>query len=857
MKIHAVSRERVIAILPALLGMGVFTAAMLVLERELAQFHVADIEAHLASITARSQMAAGALTVASYVALTGYDVLAFRWVGGQLSYWRIALASFVGFVFSHNIGLASLGGNAARYRILTTSGVDASDVARVVTFNLITFWIGFLGLGGSVLAWDPIALPAELHLPLVASRPIGLALVGALAAYVTLTAVRRSPVRIAGFAFSLPRPAWAAAQSLLSAMDWVLAAAAFWVLLPANAGVSFGVVLGAYLLAQVVGLVSHVPGGLGVFEGVMVLLLRPYLPAHVVLGSAIAYRLIYYLAPLVVGLLMFAGYETVRQRRWLAASREVVSRWLPEVVPRALSVSVLIAGLVLLLSGATPPAAGRSALLSRFLPLPAIELSHLLGSVTGVALLLVARALQQRLDGAYFLALVGLGAGAIASLAKGLDYKEAGLLALMFLALLPCRRFFYRRSSLLSESFSPEWSLGIALAVGGTLAVTLLAYRHIEYSHELWWQFEFQADAPRAMRALFAASLAVIALGIYRLLRSAPPEIALPDERALEAVRPLVAASPQSQAHLALLGDKHLLLHEGGAGFLMYGIEGRCWIAMGDPVGPPDVRRELAWTFQELADAHGARAAFYEVGAEDLPIYLDLGFVLRKLGEEALVPLRDFSLEGGHRSRLRQARSRMTREGCHFEVLPAESVPPLLDALEAVSAEWLSHKHTREKHFSLGGFERAYLSRTPLAVIRRAERIVAFANVWPSGEHNELSVDLMRYGSEAPPATMDALFTELMLWGQTQGYQWFSLGMAPLSGFEQHRLAPPWNRLGALLFRYGEHFYNFQGLREFKEKFAPVWRPRYLAAPGALAVPLVLTRVAALVNGGVTGAVAR
>jgi phosphatidylglycerol lysyltransferase len=134
---------------------------------------------------------------------------------------------------------------------------------------------------------------------------------------------------------------------------------------------------------------------------------------------------------------------------------------------------------------------------------------------------------------------------------------------------------------------------------------------------------------------------------------------------------------------------------------------------------------------------------------------------------------------------------------------------------------------------------------------------VAFANVWLAGGRNELSVDLMRFGEDAPPTTMDALFTELMLWGREQGYAQFSLGMAPLSGFQHRRLAPLWTRLGALLFRYGEHFYNFQGLRQFKQKFDPRWSPRYLASPGGLAVPRILTEVAALTAGGLKGIVAR
>jgi phosphatidylglycerol lysyltransferase len=184
-------------------------------------------------------------------------------------------------------------------------------------------------------------------------------------------------------------------------------------------------------------------------------------------------------------------------------------------------------------------------------------------------------------------------------------------------------------------------------------------------------------------------------------------------------------------------------------------------------------------------------------------------------------------------------------------------VPAALDELEAISNAWLARKQTREKRFSLGCFDRGYLARTPVAIVRRGGRIVAFANIWAPTAREEVSIDLMRNVDDAPPGVMEFLFTELLVWGRAEGYRWFSLGMAPLSGFEEHRLAPVWNRLGALLFRHGANFYNFQGLRAFKEKFDPVWEPRYLASPGGLAVPFVLTDVASLVSGGVRGVVAR
>jgi phosphatidylglycerol lysyltransferase len=588
-----------------------------------------------------------------------------------------------------------------------------------------------------------------------------------------------------------------------------------------------------------------------------VLLLSPWLPGDAVLGSVLAYRIVYYLIPLGVGVALLAGFEVLERRRALRTAGDWLGQWLPELAPRVSAAAALAAGVILLLSGATPGAPGRMEALERLLPLPVVEMSHLLASVFGVGLLLLARALQQRVDAAWALTLALLGGGALASLGKGLDYEEAAVLALLAAALYPCRSAFYRRSSLLAQSFSPGWVVGIALILISVGTLVMLAYRHVDYSHELWWQFALDAHAPRSLRALAAAGLALLSFAGARLLRPIPPLAPPPSGAALARAQPAIAASERASAYLALLGDKRLLFHESGQAFVMYGVQRRSFVSLGDPVGPRELRRELAWQFRELADRHGGLPAFYEVGTEDLPVYLELGLQLRKLGEEARVPLAGFSLAGGARKDLRGAQNRMAREGCRFEIVAPEGVPALLGELREVSDAWLREKNTREKRFSLGCFDPAYLERCPVALVRRSGRVVAFANVLAPERREEITVDLMRHGGDAPPGVMDFLFTELMLHAQAQGYRWFSLGMAPLAGFEPHRLAPLWNRLGALLFRHGEHFYNFRGLRAFKDKFDPVWEPRYLASPGGLSAAFVLTDVAALVSGGVTGIVAR
>jgi len=849
-------KERLLGALPAIVGITLFVLAATMLHHELAQHPLRDIVVQVKRIPRAHVLLASVITVLGYLSLTGYDALALRWAGVRLDYPRVALASFVAYVFSHNVGLSFFGGSAVRYRMFTSWGVGAGVLARAITFNVLTFWLGFLALGAAVFLLAPLPVPGAWHPLFATTRPIGFLLLALLAAYALATLRRERTLRVSGFSIEQPGPDWTAAQLALSCVDWTLAAAAFYVLLPAAHGLGFATVLGAFLLAQVLGLVSHVPAGLGVFETAMVLLLAPWLRTDQVLGSAVAFRLVYYLAPMLLAAVLFLGFELMQRRAAMAWARALVAQWVPELVPRALAIACFAAGVVLLVSGATPAAPGRIERLGDRLPLLFVELSHLLGSVAGVGLLLLARAVQQRIDAAWWAALALLVGGAAASLGKGLDWEEALLLLAAAAALAPCHRYFYRRSSLVAQSFTPMWMAGIAGVLIGTGFVVLLAYRHVDYARELWWEFALDAHAPRSLRALAAGALTLGAFAMARLLRPAPPIAGLPDAKDLDRAAALASAAPRANAHLALLGDKQLLFHEGGEGFLMYGVHGRGWVAMGDPVAPsPAVRRELAWRFREEADLHGGTPIFYEVGGDDLPIYVDLGLRLRKIGEEARVRLGDFSLEGKTHAKLRHAVRRMEREQTAFEMVPAAGVPALIDQLAAVSDAWLASRNTREKRFSLGCFDREYLSRLPVAVMRRRGQIVAFANVWAGSAREELSIDLMRHTEDAPPGVMDALFAELLLWGCAQGYQWFGLGMAPLAGLERHRLAPLWNQLGALLFRHGEHFYNFQGLRAFKDKFDPVWEPRYLATPGGLASAFALGHVAALVNGGVTGLV--
>jgi phosphatidylglycerol lysyltransferase len=344
--------------------------------------------------------------------------------------------------------------------------------------------------------------------------------------------------------------------------------------------------------------------------------------------------------------------------------------------------------------------------------------------------------------------------------------------------------------------------------------------------------------------------VAVIGFALLRLLRPAHADPASPDAADLARAGEVIAGDVPTAANLVFLRDKALIWNDARTAFLMYAVQGRTWVALGEPVGPPACAASLIRQFLERCDDYDGVPVFYQVGQHRLHLFADFGLTFVKLGEEARVPLDRFSLEGAERAKLRHAVRRLEREGAAFRVLPPPLAPELVAELEAVSDEWLAHKATAEKGFSLGFFDRDYVARFPCAVVEAGGRIVAFANLWAGGTHDELSIDLMRQRAEAPNGVMDALLANLMVWGRGEGYRWFVLGMAPLAGLESSDVAPLWARVGRFIAAHGETLYNFRGLRSYKDKFDPVWEARYLAYPGGLALPRILADVSALIAGG-------
>ncbi len=813
----------------------------------------ADVQADISETSWRVMFYALCWTAVSFFSLSLYDVFAVQSVAdGEVPLPVAGMAGASGYAVSNCLGFSYITGTAIRYRIYASLGLDLSRVAGVIATSWIAFWTGLVLVLGLLLTFHPDGISNALPISATVETVIGLGLLGALIVVFVWLSTGGRRLEVLGIGFQLPGGKLASCLTLAAIGDLVGASMVLYVLMPDDLGVGYPYFFTIFIAAIAVGIVSHAPGGIGVFEATLIAGLGASGRSDVI-AALLLYRVVYTFLPFAIASLSIAVASALTQRHRIIGAGTWVYRAIRPIVPMVAAGVTAVAGTILLVSGALPTDSKSLGALREVLPLSFVEASHLAGSAVGVLLLLVSRGLFRKLYRAWVVAMLLMVAGFAASLAKGLDTHEAfGMLAtIAVLALF--RGAFYRVSGASIFRLNIPWLVSVVALLAVIFWIGLFAYSHVQYQNALWWEFAWNGDASRFLRSSLVVA---VILGIVALTSLFGREIPAPVRTEIpECVERLVMESEDTEAQISLTGDKQFLIAPDESAFIAYADTGNAIISKGEPVGDEAAGKQLVWQLREMADREGKLCAFYSVSTKYLPTFLDLGLSILKIGEVARVPLKDFSLDGKSRKRFRQAKNRAEREGYVFEIIPKEKIAPVLPELRAISDHWLEQKAGAEKGFALGGFDDDYLSYFDHAVLRNGEtgQIMAFANLFQGGHKSELSLDLMRYEPESPSFVMDALFAEMMSWGAEQGFHWFSLGAAPFSGIENRQLASLWNRIGGFVYEHGEQFYHFEGLRAFKQKFDPEWSPNYLASPGGLAAPRILYEVNILISGGLRG----
>jgi phosphatidylglycerol lysyltransferase len=842
------TQSKIIQTASILVVLVLFYVALWVLRREIHASHFVDVIQYIKQMPTEQFLLVFLASMGSYFALTFYDALGFWHIKKSFDYPKVALTSFISYSFSHNIGAAVITGGGIRYRFYSALGLTAGETANVLVICGSTYWVGFLTMGSIFFFLQPPELPDTIHIPFHSVLPLGVFCGVSLSTYLLLAVFLKKNIQLFRWKFPMPSLNIVLGQMVAACCDWVCSGGALYLLLP-KSSLSFASFLAIYLLAQIVGFLSQVPGGLGILEAVMMILLEPIIPRSEVFGALLAFRLIYYLVPFVLGLICFASYEIIRNKEGFKRALQILNRWAPDFLPHVYGVLVFISGATLLFSNASPEVNRQMIWLNEFLPLSFLESAHFLTGMAAAWLLVLGRSLQQRLESAYYFALVLLGLGILGCFFKGFAYQEALLLLSLFIALLFSRGYFPRKGSIFQQRYSPLWITVILFVWLGSIWMGVNNYRYEDYSNDLWTTFDIVEDAARFLRSSFGATAILIVFSIVSLISPTQPETEFPKSEELDKAQEALRHFNKSYACLALLGDKALLFNRKHDAFLIYAIEGKSWIVLGDTVGHEKDREDLVLRFRDLCRVKKAMPVFYQVDQNHFQFYLDLGLTVLKISEEARVALSSFQLENLSAD-LKNAYQRFKeREDYQFDVIPPEGVQAHLDELRDISESWLSLHRTREKGFSVGFFQAFYLKKYPVALIRKEGKIVAFANILQSHAKAEASVDLLRSVSETPKSLEDYLLLEIMLWMKNKNCQWFNLGTAGILDMEESPLAPFEQSMKEILSPY-TRITHLTEIRKEKDRFKPEWSPKYLAYSANLSLEVVFNNIASLISRG-------
>ncbi|MFC5406195.1 bifunctional lysylphosphatidylglycerol flippase/synthetase MprF [Cohnella soli] len=802
-----------------------------------------------------------ALSLAAVASVSGYEFVLRRHFRLPIGHWTTFRLAWIANTSNNVIGFAGIAGAALRTYMYRNRGISVPIITASIAF-LSTITIS----GISLLAWGDLAglLPIDA---VIRSHHWTLYAVWAIALYLPGYLVfQRTPFYARWLNRDLPQMnvSTIVASVAVSVVEWVLAGIAFWMiastLLP---DFPFRTALGIYTVAAAAGLVSLAPGGIGGFDLIALLGLQALgYPPEKTAAVLVLFRMMYYLVPWLIGLVMGAFEFAQDQRKVTENNVEGALNgwqrfwefpgqyaWISEFGAWALGKLVFLSGVVLLLSAATPGLLHRLRFAEELLSAPLMRLSHQLSVMIGLMLVVLSWGISRRIKRAYQWTLGLLCAGALFTFTKAFDFEEAIFLLLIALLLYLSRERFYRLGAPINRERMAAWAittLVITYIYDVIASGTIPGFvKRLPESHSLHLILN---KTEQTVAIVSGLGITWLLLSLSLLMR--PSRLVARGASAddLDKVRGFLAKQQGNLlTHMLFSGDKSFFWACDERVLIPYSVIRNKMVVLGDPIGDTMLISDGIQECQRLADLYDLEVVFYQVSPANLPLYHENGYRFFKLGEEALVNLSTYTLTGKINTSLRNVNNRFERDGFRFEVLHSPHDQQFLERLRRISNEWL--KGRREKGFSLGSFEPSYLQEAPIAVLIDPDgQEIAFATLAPGyDDHRSMSIDLMRHLSGTPNGTMDFLFIRLLEWSRDQGYSYFNLGMAPLSSVGETRSALREEKLANRVYEYGGQWYGFKGLRKYKEKFHPTWEPRYLAYPRRVTLPVLLVELILLI----------
>ncbi|MBC2327722.1 bifunctional lysylphosphatidylglycerol flippase/synthetase MprF [Listeria booriae] len=632
---------------------------------------------------------------------------------------------------------------------------------------------------------------------------------------------------------------------LASLLEWAFAFGCFVIIgVLMNEPVDVAKIFPLFVIASVIGIASMVPGGVGTFDVVMILGLEQLgVSTELSVAWLLFYRIFYYIIPFAAGLLFFVQKAGKKFNDYLEGLPRL---FLQKLAHRFLVLFVYFSGLMLIISAAIPNAIYHLPLLYKLAPFSFFFVSQITMIAFGFLLLGLARGIESKVTKAYVTTIVVLGCAIFNTLAQGFSVKAAIFLGIVLFCVYLARNEFYREKLVYTWSKIIFDSALFLVCLVGYVVIGIYNSPRVPH-HKKIPDFLLIPSEHVWITGFIGVAIAVISLIVIFYYFSGK-NIAIGEPFDARRLRKHLAQYKGNEVtHTMFLRDKLLFWSKDDKLLFPFKVAADKMVIMGEPVGDPDYLEDALEELMTYADRYGYRPVFYEVDVDMLAFLHDHGFDFMKIGEEGFVSLPEFTLTGKKRKGERALMNKFEREGYTFEIIHPSFDDRTIQRLRDISDDWLDGR--TEKGFSLGFFDVYYLEQAPVAIAKDADgEIIAFASMMPCYNDEMTSIDLMRYGKDAPSGIMDFLFINLFQHGQAEGYQIFNAGMAPLSNVGSSQFAFLGERLAGLVYRYSQGFYGFQGLRNYKSKYVTTWVQKFVAFRKRSSIAFTMLQLMVLVG---------
>ncbi|TDM03922.1 bifunctional lysylphosphatidylglycerol flippase/synthetase MprF [Macrococcus carouselicus] len=812
-----------------------FMAAMILLSRELS--HV-DFKETISLFRAMPTMnfllliAAGLLTV---LTLSLYDYVLTRNLNVAIPLRRLLPISFITNAMNNILGFGGLFGAGLRLFQYQSRTPEYEPMKRGISLLLLSTLSGLSVL--CYLAYSFInitAIPYGNWIVLFACIYAPLFLISSV-----IRPIKKG-ARFLGISFTL-----------VSIIDWLAVILLFYfILTELNIHIPLTALAGLFIIASLSGVISMVPGGLGAFDVVMLAGLQSFgVSQEKSVLVLLLYRTIYYFFPMLVALFLAAFEYRETAKSYIEDNKILSSAAMTGSFIRSLQkassyqFSGLIAALLTIITSLVY-------YFNHFLIVydAIAENRHTYYSVViifhvAASLMLLVNA-NGVMHGTKRATMLSILSTIILLVTTFLSYGT--IISYIWLStILALLVYKYQRTTSVKRSLTPL-KLGVSLA----LIFALLFINHwvtIDML-EIYPHTATQFDETLIGRLTWLTLLLFLIIsGAITYYYGRKYNELLYQDVSEDEIKHIISTYGGSYvSHLAFTGDKQFFVNEERDAFVMFHKTKNACIIMGDPVGNAEHFEALLMDFYDKAFFIGCDVIFYQVQSKYLSLYHQFGNHFFKIGEEALIPLQDFTISGKKQRAFRATMNKLDKEGYTFSIEEPPFSDDFIAELKTVSDQWLNGKH--EMHFSVGAFQRHYLERAPIAVLRDHTGVVAFSTLMPTNYNSTLSVDLIRWLPELDIPAMDALYLNMLLYSQEQGYHYFNMGMATLSNVGQNRYGYARERIAGHVFTHFNNLYSFQGLRKYKQKYNPEWNERYVVYRTYTSLVWNLVRIGKTIN---------